>query len=281
MIDLLAITNSPALARHFDALPGVRLFVDLERNGKAARQAGRSTFISNHHMQDVGRIKAVLKNARLMVRVNPYEAANAAANRAEIDAVLAQGADMIMLPMFQNAAELRAFAGLVGGRVPVVALLETPGALRSIHDWAGTPGLAEVFVGLNDLHVALGCQFMFEPLAMGHVDSVAKVAKSHGLRFGFGGIARMDEGALPGRDVLAEHGRLGSDAVILSRTFFRDELTASAVTAVSAVTPQDAINALRRCEAELALRSAFDVAVDQARINAAINHLVQAESAAP
>ena len=275
MIDLLAITNLPALARHFDALPGVRLFVDLERNGKAARQAGRSTFISNHHMQDVGRIKAVLKNARLMVRVNPYEAANAAANRAEIDAVLAQGADMIMLPMFHSAAELRAFAGLVGARVPVVALLETQGALRSINDWAGTPGLAEVFIGLNDLHVALGCQFMFEPLAMGHVDSVAKVAKAHGLRFGFGGIARMDEGALPGRDVLAEHGRLGSDAVILSRTFFRDDL------AVSAVTLEEAINALRRCEAELALRSAADVAVDQARINAAINHLAQVESAAP
>ena len=275
MIDLLAITNSPALARHFDALPGVRLFVDLERNGKAARQAGRSTFISNHHMQDVGRIKAVLKNARLMVRVNPYEAGNAAASSAEIDAVLAQGADMIMLPMFHSAAELRAFAGLVGGRVPIVALLETQGALRSINDWAGTPGLVEVFIGLNDLHVALGCQFMFEPLAMGHLDSVAKVAKAHGLRFGFGGIARMDEGALPGRDVLAEHGRLGSDAVILSRTFFRDDL------AVSAVTPEEAINALRRCEAELALRSAADVAVDQARINAAINHLAQAESAAP
>lgn len=275
MIDLLAITNSPELARHFDVLPGVRLFVDLERNGKAARQAGRSTFISNHHMQDVGRIKAVLKNSRLMVRVNPYEADNAAASSAEIDAVLAQGADMIMLPMFHSAAELRAFAGLVGGRVPVVALLETQGALRSVNDWADTPGLAEVFVGLNDLHVALGCQFMFEPLAMGHVDSVAKVAKTHGLRFGFGGIARMDEGALPGRDVLAEHGRLGSDAVILSRTFFKDDL------AVSAVTPQEAINALRRCEAELALRSAADVAVDQARINIAINDLAQAESDAP
>ncbi len=274
MIDLLAITNSPELARHFDALPGLRLFVDLERNGKAARQAGRSTFISNHHMQDVGRIEAVLKNARLMVRVNPYEAANAAASSAEIDAVLAQGADMIMLPMFHSAAELRAFAGLVGGRVPVVALLETRGALTSINDWAGTPGLAEVFIGLNDLHVALGCQFMFEPLAMGHVDSVAKVAKAHGLRFGFGGIARMDEGALPGRDVLAEHSRLGSGAVILSRTFFRDDLAATAVT------PEEAINALRRCEAELALRSAADVAVDQARINTAINHLAQAESAA-
>ena len=32
MIDLLTITNSPALAAACDALPGMRLFVDLERN---------------------------------------------------------------------------------------------------------------------------------------------------------------------------------------------------------------------------------------------------------
>ena len=39
MIDLLTLTNSPMLAAACDALPGMRLFVDLERNGKAERQA--------------------------------------------------------------------------------------------------------------------------------------------------------------------------------------------------------------------------------------------------
>ena len=268
MIDLLAITNVPDVAQQFDELAGVRLFVDLERNGKAARQAGRSTFISNHQLDDVGRIKAVLKNARLMVRVNPFNPADAAASQAEVDAVLAQGADMIMLPMFHNAAELQAFALLVNGRAPVVALLETPGALASIEDWIATPGLAEVFVGLNDLHVALGCRFMFEPLAMGHVDRVAKAAKAHGLRFGFGGIARLDEGALPGRDVLAEHVRLGSSAVILSRTFFGGESIAPAAASFAG-----AVNDLRRCEAQLAQRGAADVLADQARINTLIGSL--------
>ena len=60
---------------------------------------------------------------------------------------------------------------------------------------------------------------MFEPLANGLVERVAAAARRQGLRFGFGGIARLDEGLLPGRDVLAEHLRLGSQAVILSRTF--------------------------------------------------------------
>ena len=60
MIDLLQITNDPALARRCDALPGMRLFVDLEVNGKAERQAGRNTFISTHRMEDIGRIKSQL-----------------------------------------------------------------------------------------------------------------------------------------------------------------------------------------------------------------------------
>ena len=74
MIDLLAITNSAATAQRLDALPGVRVFVDLERNGKAKRQAGRNTFISTHAVEDIGQVKAVLKHAKLMVRVNPYQA---------------------------------------------------------------------------------------------------------------------------------------------------------------------------------------------------------------
>ena len=57
MIELIQITNDPAFARRCDALAGFRLFVDLERLGKAERQAGRNTFISAHSLEDVGRIK--------------------------------------------------------------------------------------------------------------------------------------------------------------------------------------------------------------------------------
>ena len=257
MIDLLTITNSPALAAACDALPGMRLFVDLEHSGKAKRQAGRNTFISTHEINDVGRVKAVLKHTRLMVRVNPFDPAQAAAAQAEVDAVIAQGADMIMLPMFTTAAQLRAFAGIVAGRVPLVPLLETAGALACLDDWVSTPGIAEVFVGLNDLHLSLGCRFMFEPLVQGHVDRVASAARQHGLRFGFGGIARVNEGLLPGQDVLAEHLRLGSKAVILSRTFNRpDEATSF----------EQAVAELRQAERTLALRTAVAIEADRLRV---------------
>ena len=272
MFDLLAITNSPDTAACLDLIEGLRVFIDLERNGKAQRQSGRNTFISTHTVDQIAPVKAVLNHAKLMVRVNPYQPHNVAACATEIGAVLAQGADMIMLPMFKNAADLQAFARLVDGRVPIVALLETAAALESLEDWINTPGLYEVFVGLNDLHVSLGSSFMFEPLAIGHVERVAQAAKVHGLRFGFGGIARLNEGALSGRDVLAEHVRLGSNAVILSRTFFNTDSAESAIHAIAD---------LRRCESALALRSSVEVKTDQERITALIHQLAKQLSAAP
>ncbi|WP_457279367.1 aldolase/citrate lyase family protein [Polaromonas sp. P5_D5] len=266
MIDLLTITNQPELAKRCDRMPAMRLFVDLERNGKAERQAGRNTFISTHQIDDVGRVKAVLRHSRLMVRVNPYRLDQPAAARAEVDAVLAQGADLLMLPMFSTAQELRSFCEIVDGRVPVVPLLETVGALESLEQWLDTPGLGEVFVGLNDLHLAMGCRFMFEPLAQGHVDRVAAAARRRGLPMGFGGIARADEGSLPGRDVMGEHLRLGSQAVILSRTFNRPDGEQSF---------EAAVEALREAESGLAKRSAAQIDADRIRVAALIGQLAQ------
>ena len=268
MLELIQITNDPDLARRCDELGGFRLFVDLERLGKAERQAGRNTFISAHDMDDVGRIKHVLRQSPLMVRVNPLHAGTTR----EVDAVLAGGADLLMLPMFTQAAELREFAGIVDGRAPVVPLLETAAALACLDQWIATPGLHEVYVGLNDLHLSLGLRFMFEPLALGLVDRVAAAARRQGLRFGFGGIARVDEGLLPGRDVLAEHLRLGSRSVILSRTFHRGDDSAAFESEVAR---------LRRAEQELAGRSAAGMEADRRRVAALIEHIAAGAGAGP
>ena len=163
---------------------------------------------------------------------------------------------------------------IVDGRVPVVALLETAGALESLEDWVETPGLYEVFVGLNDLHISLGCSFMFEPLLQGHVERVAATVKKTGLRFGFGGIARMDEGLLPGRDVLAEHLRLGSQAVILSRTFNRTVGNIDAELAEASF--EDAVMELRKAERDLLHRTPEEVESDRLKVAALIGQLAAA-----
>jgi len=80
----------------------------------------------------------------------------------------------------------------------------------------------------------------------------------------------MDEGLLPGRDVLAEHLRLGSQAVILSRTFHRDgdgSLEAQ-------------VQALRTAEAALTQREPAGVEADRLRIAQTIRHIA-AGMAAP
>jgi len=265
MIELIQITNDPEFARRCDALEGFRLFVDLERLGKAERQAGRNTFISVHQVDDVARIRDAVRRSDLMVRVNPLHDGTAA----ELDAVIARGADLVMLPMFTRAEEIRKFSELVAGRVPIVPLLETAGALDSLDAWAATPGLHEIFVGLNDLHLSLGLRFMFEPLALGMVERVAVTARRQGVRFGFGGIARAEEGLLPGRDVLAEHLRLGSNSVILSRTFHREGEGSF----------EDEVGRLRAAEAALARRTPAQVQEDSARIAATIEAIAQRAAA--
>ncbi len=268
MLELIQITNDVEFARRCDDMGGFRLWVDLERMGKAERQAGRNTFISVHSLEDVGRVKSALRHSQLMVRVNPLHEGT----RAEVDAVIGAGADLLMLPMFHTPFELHEFVDIVHGRVPVIPLLETAQALTCVDEWIATPGLGQVYVGLNDLHISLGHRFMFQPLALGMVDRVAAAAKSHGLSFGFGGIARMDEGHLPGRDVLAEHLRLGSSAVILSRTFHR---------AGEGGSFEDEVAKLRSAEALLSRRTSAQVEQDAVRIHAIINRIAAGMESAP
>ena len=60
---------------------------------------------------------------------------------------------------------------------------------------------------------------MFQLLANGTVDRLAEKFHQKAVPFGFGGIASLTGGMLPGSYVLKEHYRLGSTCVILSRSF--------------------------------------------------------------
>lgn len=60
---------------------------------------------------------------------------------------------------------------------------------------------------------------MFEFLADGGVDALAVKLRAAGIAFGFGGIARIGGLVPPAERILAEHFRLGSTGVILSRSF--------------------------------------------------------------
>jgi hypothetical protein len=168
-----------------------------------------------------------------------------------------------MLPMFTTAEEVAALDRLVAGRAGIVPLIETPEAVAIADELTAIEGVSELFVGLNDLHLALKQAFMFEPVAEGLVDRIADIAKRAGMPFGFGGIARMHEGNLPGRLVLTEHLRIGSGAVILSRTFYRADRSGKPDPAEALEVFQREVTALREVEAELGRRGAAQVEHDR------------------
>lgn len=196
-------------------------FVDMEFIGKDARQGGLDTVQNHHTVEDVRRIKQAVTNAKVLVRVNPIHDAldNYPSSKDEIEATIEAGADILMLPFFHTVQEVELFIKYVGGRAKTCLLLETPSAAILLDDILKVPGIDMIHIGLNDLHLAMGMKFMFQLLTDGVVDQLANKIKAKGIPFGFGGIARMNSGMLPGAAVLKEHYRLGSSMVIVSRSF--------------------------------------------------------------
>lgn len=220
-LELMYITNNPRVAEIAQDAGVNRVWVDMEFIGKELRQAGMNTVKSHHTVEDVVALRKVVTTAQLQVRVNPIHEATSAycSSKEEIDSVIEAGAEIVMLPMFKTPQEVEFFVEYVGGRARVLLLCETKEAAERIDEIMDVPGIDEMYVGLNDLHLSYGQKFMFQPLCDGKMDRLAEKIKAKGLPFGFGGIARVGFGMLPAEYIIGEHYRLGSTAAILSRGF--------------------------------------------------------------
>lgn len=214
-MDKIIITNDVQLAEYSQKCGIERIMVDLEVLGKQERQGHLNTVISSHSFQDIKNIREVLTISNLLVRVNPINEHS----KEEIDKVISLGADILMLPMFTTASEVSTFIKYIDNRTTVCLLLETPQAMSRIDDILDIRGIDEIHIGLNDLHLAMGLTFMFELLSGGIVEYLSKKILLKKIKFGFGGVARLDEGMLDASLVLSEHYRLKSTMVILSRDF--------------------------------------------------------------
>ena len=221
MLDLMYITNNPEIAQIAEKAGVDWIFVDMEFIGKELRQGGMDTVQNHHTVDDVANIKAAISYAKVMVRVNPIhdKLIDYPSSCDEIDSVISAGADIVMLPFFKTVEEVEHFIKIVDGRAKVCLLVETPEAATLLEDIVEIPGIDMIHFGLNDMHLALGMKFMFQLLADKSVDQWVRIVRRKGIRYGFGGLASMDAGAVPGRMILKEHYRLGSQMVILSRVF--------------------------------------------------------------
>lgn len=215
------ITNNVEVAKIAEAYGVDRIFVDMEYIGKALRQGGMDTVQCRHTVEDIKNMREAINKAELLVRCNPIHEATSeyCSSKEEIDAIVEAGADIIMLPYFKTAEEVKTFVELVDGRAKTFPLVETKEAVECLDEILAIDGIDEIYVGLNDLSLSYGKKFMFQILAEGKVDEITRKFKEKGLPFGFGGIAAIGSGMLPAEKILVEHYRLGSSSVILSRSF--------------------------------------------------------------
>lgn len=258
------ITNNVEVALIAENCGVDRIWIDLEKMGKEERQKGMNTVKSNHTIEDVRRLAGVLKKAELMVRIDPWHNGS----EEEIERVIAAGAQRIMLPMWRSAEEADAFLRSVGQRVRTTLLLEHKDAVDCVDKVLENPLLDEIHIGLNDLHLSYGLDFMFELLANGTVDKLCKKFADRKIPYGFGGVARLGEGTIPAEKIIMEHYRLGSTRVILSRSFCNVQEMQS-VQEIEKIFVTN-IGKMRKFEESVAKMNCEDFARNREEINALI-----------
>lgn len=215
MMKLMLLTSDVDVVKEAQNAGVDRIFLDLEYINKVERQMGRNTLISQNSIEDVKKLRPFINKSEFLVRVNPINPNSLN----EINKVIEDGADIVMLPMVLDAEDAKDFVSMVNGRAKVCLLLETSQALVRLDDILSVNGIDEIYIGLNDLHISMNISFMFELLSGGIIDYMAEKIRAKGIPFGFGGMAKIGEGMLPAENILAEHYRIGSSSVILSRTF--------------------------------------------------------------
>ena len=221
MLNLMYITKHPEIARIAEEAGVDWIFVDMEFIGKDCRQGGLDTVQNHHTVEDVANIRAAVTKAKVLVRINPIHDTmdDYPSSEEEIEAVIQAGADIVMLPDFKTTEEVHRFIGYVGGRAKTCLLVETPEAADLLDQIVEIDGIDMIHIGLNDMHLALKMKFMFQLLTDGSVDKWTRIIVQKGIMYGFGGLASLNGGTVPGRMILKEHYRLRSQMVIVSRAF--------------------------------------------------------------
>ena len=197
------ITNEPAVAKIAENAGVNWIFVDMEFIGKDDRQGGLDTVQNHHTIEDIHNVKAAVKKAKVLVRVNPIHKVHNGYfdSKDEIDAAVEAGADILMLPFFHTVQEVTDFVGFVkdsskkhSREVKTCLLLETPEAAILLDEILNVSGVDMIHIGLNDLHLAMGMKFMFQLLTDGIVEQLTRKIRAKGIPFGFGGIASLHSG---------------------------------------------------------------------------------------
>lgn len=253
-LELLLFTHDPLYARAAIAGGMDAIVVDWEWRGKSGRQAGRDTEINRGTEADLSTMRAAVKSGTLICRINNCDEVRGQ----EIERAVERGADEIWLPMVRDLAVVTAALEQLAGRARLGVQVETADALR-LGPALQSLDLARVYIGLNDLHIDLGLDDLFDPLADG---TVQRFRDSYGGRFGVGGFTHPALGRpIACRLLLAEMARLHCSFAVARRSF-RADVPASAI--------PEAIAAVRHCHAGMVARDARAILDDHAELQASL-----------
>lgn len=212
--DLLLFSTNTQLIHKAVASGVAGIVLDWEQQGKEERQAGADTQINGDTLEDLRRIR-LCTDAPIICRTNSYgpDAVH------EIEDAIAFGADEILLPMVRTVSEVEQVLRLIGGRCGLGIMVETIEAIQLANQLGRLP-LKRVYVGLNDLAIALKTESIFTALIDGTIERIRPLFH---VPFGLGGLTLPDRGfPIPCRLIMSELARLRCTFTVLRRSFHAD-----------------------------------------------------------
>jgi hypothetical protein len=178
-----------------------------------------------------------------------------------------------MLPYFKTIQEIKRFLGIVNKRVKTILLIETPEAVNLLDEILQIEEIKEVYIGLNDLSIGYKKKFLFELLADGTVERICKKLQTKGVKYGFGGLARIGQGLLKAERIFIELCRLDAKTVILSRSFYNYNKTVDGAEIRRIFETE--ISKIRRLERDCLL-GCVDFDLNRRQLNDDVNKIVSA-----
>ena len=241
----LYFSNNILLAQGLDHIDAIdTIFIDLEIIGKEKRQFGQNSLISRHKFEDISKVKNVINKTSLGVRINPIHSNS----MLEIEECIQRGADILMLPMFNNVDEVNKCLDYINDRCRLDLLFETPESLLQISKFPFEK-IRYAHFGINDLSLALNYKNMFDCFFSNILCDPIQFLNSRNITFGIGGVGASDARPISPQIIFGMHAFYKSKRVILSRNFLsKIDLSSKNNTAESALSEFKKLRAIQFSE---------------------------------
>lgn len=214
-MNFFAFTNNKSYIKALDQCEKLdTIFIDLEIIGKEKRQVGTNSLISKHTIEDIKICSSLLNNSFMGVRINPLNQNS----KIEIEECIENGAEVLMLPMFNKVEEVDEILRIINNRCQLDLLFETPKSLEKINKFP-FQSIRFSHFGLNDLSIALNKKHMFEMFFTNLLKDSTEYLKKINHKFGIGGVGAIGSKPFSPKMIFTMHKILSSNRCILSRSF--------------------------------------------------------------